>query len=136
MAALSRTAANVRMISGKLKAAVAGEALVQGDPIRDSGGKYYQTDANDTAKDDLTAVCISPGSADGDPIGIAKAGDVINIGATTVKGAIYYAGATAGSWHPAADVTTGWAVLPGLLARDTSGTCEVIIPKLTTNTIL
>lgn len=136
MAALSRTAANVRMVSGKIKPAICGEAVTQGDPIRLDDGKYYQTDADDTAEDDLHAVCISPGSADGDPIGIAQAGDVINIGATTVKGAIYYAGATAGSWHPAADLTTSWAVLPGLLARDTSGNCEVIIPTINTNTIL
>lgn len=136
MSALSITAGNVRIITGRYKTAVSGEALANGDAVRLVAGKWWKTDANDTAKDDLHGACINGASAADLPVSIAEPGTVINIGATTVKGAIYYAGATAGTWHPVADVTTGWAVLPGLLARDTSGNCEVIMPTINTNTIL
>ncbi len=135
MAALSITAGNVRILVGSYSSAISGEALANGDAVRLDAGKWWKTDANDTAKDDLHGVCILGASGADLPVSIAKPGTVVNIGATTAK-VVYYAGATAGSWHPVGDLTTGWAVLPGLLARDTSGTCEVIMPRINTNTIL
>lgn len=137
MAALSITAANVRLISNtRTKTVVAGEAITQGQPIYLSAGKYYLSDADDTDKDQVHAIALTPADADGDQIVIVDTvGAIVDIGATTAKG-MYYVGATAGAWNPAGDLTTNWAVVPGLYASDTSGTCELVLYNATTPAIL
>ena len=131
MAALSISAANVRPIGAtSIERVLAGEAITQGQPVfpQDSNGQWIKSDANDSTKQKVTGVAMSPASASGDPLIIAKqVGGSINIGATTVKGAMYYVGATAGELVPLADLTTGDAVLPVLQARDTSGNCDLVL---------
>lgn len=137
MAALSITAANVRLISNtRTETVTAGEAITQGQPVFLSDSKYYLTDADDTDEDLLHGIALTPADADGDKfIVVTTAGAILDIGATTAKG-LYVPGATAGSWHPIADATTNWAVIPGLLATDTSGTVEFCKFNATTPAIL
>lgn len=141
MAALTITVANVRVVSNTTPVIVtAGEALTQGMAVyRDaSTGKWYKTDATDTDKDQVEGVALTPADADGDQFVLVQTvGAVVDIGATTVKGTVYYAGATAaGSWNPASDLATPAAVLPGLLAEDTAGTCSLILFNAATPVIL
>lgn len=137
MAALSITAGNVTCATADARIGTSGEAIAAGDAIRLSSNKWYKTDADDTDKDELQGVAITAaGAADRPFVFVNTIGASINIGATTVKGAIYYAGATAGAWNPAGDLTTNWAVLPGLLARDTAGNCETIFYTPATDIIL
>lgn len=132
MAALSITAANVRVISQTTCPTVqAGEAITQGQAVfRSSDGKYYLTDADDTSEDEVAGIAMTPADADGDYFAICSTiGARVDIGATTVKGTTYYAGANAtpGSLSPAADLGASDAVLPTLVAEDTAGICSLIL---------
>jgi hypothetical protein len=84
----------------------AGEAIDQGEPAYlASDGKYYQTDANDTAvKAQAKGIAITPASTDG--YFLLTVDGLVNLGATLAVGQIYVCSATKGGIAPYADLTT------------------------------
>ena len=108
MADLSITAANVKAgsASTRVQLVQAGEAIDQGEPAYlASDGKYYQTDANDTAiKAQAKGIAITPASTDG--YFLLAVDGLINLGATLAVGQIYVCSATKGGSAPYADLTT------------------------------
>jgi hypothetical protein len=112
MANLSVTAASVLWTSGTKENGVAGAAITAGQPVYiDTANsnviKLAQCDG--TALEATVAGVALHAAGTGQPISYASTGSVINIGATTVKGAQYFVSDTAGSLMPIADVaTTGW----------------------------
>lgn len=141
MAALSITAGNVRVVGNTTCPTVqAGEAITQGQAVwRASSGKWYLTDADDTAEDAVEGIAVTPADADGDYFVVCTTqGARVDIGATTVKGTVYFAGAntTPGSLSPFADLGASDAVLPALVAEDTAGICSLILHNPSTPIIL
>jgi hypothetical protein len=108
MADLSITAANVKAgsASTRVQLVQAGEAIDQGEPAYlASDGKYYQTDANDTAiKAQAKGIAITPASTDG--YFLLTVDGLVNLGATLAVGQIYVCSATKGGIAPYADLTT------------------------------
>ena len=108
MADLSITAANVKAgsASTRVQLVQAGEAIDQGEPAYlASDGKYYQTDANDTAiKAQAKGIAITPASTDG--YFLLAVDGLVNLGATLAVGQIYVCSATKGGIAPYADLTT------------------------------
>ena len=108
MADISQTAANVAAGSSttRVQLVQAGEAITQGQPVYlASDGKYYQTDANDTAvKAQAKGVAVSPASTDG--YFLMAVDGLINLGATLAVGQVYVVSATKGAIAPYGDLTT------------------------------
>ena len=108
MADLSITAANVKAgsASTRVQLVQAGEAITQGMPVYlASDGKYYQTDANDTAvKAQAKGIAVTPASTDG--YFLLAVDGLVNLGATLAVGQIYVCSATKGGIAPYADLTT------------------------------
>lgn len=108
MADISITAANVKAgsASTRVQLVQAGEGITQGHPAYLGGdGKYYQTDANDTAiKAQVKGIAITPASSDGHFL-LAVDG-LVNLGATLAVGQVYVVSATKGGIAPYADLTT------------------------------
>lgn len=108
MADLSITAANVKAgsASTRVQLVQAGEAIDQGEPAYlASDGKYYQTDANDTAiKAQAKGIAMTPASTDG--YFLLAVDGLINLGATLAVGQVYVCSATKGGIAPYADLTT------------------------------
>ena len=108
MANITQTAANVAAGSSatRVQLVQAGEAITQGMPVYlASDGKYYQTDANDTAvKAQSKGIAISPASADG--YFLMAVDGLINLGATLAVGQVYCVSATKGAIAPYGDLTT------------------------------
>lgn len=108
MANITQTAANVAAGSSttRVQLVQAGEAITQGQPVYlASDGKYYQTDANDTAvKAQAKGIAVSPASTDGHFL-MAVDG-LINLGATLAVGQVYVVSATKGAIAPYGDLTT------------------------------
>lgn len=108
MANITQTAANVAAGSSatRVQLVQAGEAITQGMPVYlASDGKYYQTDANDTAvKAQAKGIAVSPASTDG--YFLMAVDGLINLGATLAVGQIYCVSATKGAIAPYGDLTT------------------------------
>lgn len=108
MADLTITAANVKAGSSatRVQLVQAGEAITQGQPVYlASDGKYYQTDANDTAvKAQAKGISITPASTDG--YFLMHVDGLVNLGATLAVGQVYVCSATKGGIAPYADLTT------------------------------
>lgn len=108
MANITQTAANVAAGSSatRVQLVQAGEAITQGMPVYlASDGKYYQTDANDTAvKAQSKGIAVSPASTDG--YFLMAVDGLINLGATLAVGQIYCVSATKGAIAPYGDLTT------------------------------
>lgn len=108
MANITQTAANVAAGSSatRVQLVQAGEAITQGQPVYlASDGKYYQTDANDTAvKAQAKGIAVSPAALDGYFL-MANDG-LINLGATLAVGQVYCVSATKGAIAPYGDLTT------------------------------
>jgi len=108
MADISQTAANVKAGASttRFQLVQGGEAISQGQPVYlASDGKYYQTDANDTAiKAQAKGIALTPCATDGY---FAMANDgLVNLGATLAVGQVYVCSATKGGIAPYADLTT------------------------------
>ena len=108
MANITQTAANVAAGSSatRVQLVQAGETITQGMPVYlASDGKYYQTDANDTAvKAQAKGIAVSPASTDG--YFLMAVDGLINLGATLAVGQIYCVSATKGAIAPYGDLTT------------------------------
>lgn len=108
MANITQTAANVAAGSSatRVQLVQAGEAITQGMPVYlASDGKYYQTDANDTAvKAQSKGIGVSPASTDG--YFLMAVDGLINLGATLAVGQVYCVSATKGAIAPYGDLTT------------------------------
>lgn len=108
MANITQTAANVAAGSSatRVQLVQAGEAITQGMPVYlASDGKYYQTDANDTAvKAQAKGIAVSPAATDG--YFLMAVDGLINLGATLAVGQIYCVSATKGAIAPYGDLTT------------------------------
>ena len=108
MADITQTAANVAAGSSttRVQLVQAGEAITQGKPVYlASDGKYYQTDANDTAvKAQAKGIAVSPASTDG--YFLMSVDGLINLGATLAVGQVYVVSATKGAIAPYGDLTT------------------------------
>ena len=108
MANITQTAANVAAGSSatRVQLVQAGETITQGMPVYlASDGKYYQTDANDTAvKAQAKGIAVSPAATDG--YFLMAVDGLINLGATLAVGQIYCVSATKGAIAPYGDLTT------------------------------
>lgn len=108
MANLTQTAANVAAGSSttRVQLVQAGESITQGMPVYlASDGKYYQTDANDTAvKAQAKGIAVSPAATDG--YFLMAVDGLVNLGATLAVGQIYVVSATKGAIAPYGDLTT------------------------------
>ena len=108
MADITVTAANVKAGSNNTRTSLvqAGETVPQGQPVYlASDGKYYQTDANDTAvKAQAKGIAITPASTDG--YFLLGVDGLLNLGATLAVGQVYVCSATKGGIAPYADLTT------------------------------
>lgn len=108
MADISITAANVKTGASttRVQLVQGGEAITQGQPVYlASDGKYYQTDANDTAiKAQAKGIAMTPAATDGYFI-MANDG-LVNLGATLAVGQVYVCSATKGGIAPYGDLTT------------------------------
>ena len=108
MADISQTAANVKAgaSSTRVQLVQGGETITQGQPVYlASDGKYYQTDANDTAiKAQAKGIAVTPAATDGYFL-MANDG-LVNLGATLAVGQVYVVSATKGGIAPYADLTT------------------------------
>ena len=109
MADMSQTPANVKSGSGAITDLVkAGEAITQGQPVYLSitDGKYYQADANDSAKYNATAVALTPATTN-EYFLIQTAGQMV-LGATLTTGSIYVVSGNVGAIAPVADIASTW----------------------------
>jgi len=123
MTDISITAASVVAAASAVKqTGIAGEAITAGQVVYKAAatGKFMLCDG-----DSATAAVRVPlgialnGGSDGQPMVIAKSGDV-TIGATLTAGTAYYLGDDPGGICPLADVTTGDDVVLIGLAKSTS----------------
>lgn len=100
MANLTQTAANVGIgsLTDKLSPVQFGEAVTQGQPLyRDAdSSKYYQGDASDADKSVISAIALTADSTNGFGV-VAKAGSLVDLGATLVVGVAYYLSGTKGN---------------------------------------
>lgn len=121
---LSVTAANVVAGSNASvdRVGIAGETITAGQFVYLSSttGKYMKADADGASAEIRTPKGVAlNGASDGQPLAIARGGDV-TIGATLTAGTAYYLSGTAGGIAPVADVGAGeYVVLLGL-AKSTS----------------
>ena len=108
MANISQTAANVKAGSSTTRAQLVqgGEAITQGQPVYlASDGKYYQTDANDTAvKAQAKGIALSPCGIDG--YFLMAVDGLVDLGGTLAVGQVYCVSATKGAIAPYGDLTT------------------------------
>lgn len=108
MANVSQTLADVKAGSSttRVQLVQAGEAISQGMPVYlASDGKYYQTDANDTAiKAQAKGISLTPAALDGYFL-MANDG-LVNLGGTLAIGQVYCVSATKGAIAPYGDLTT------------------------------
>lgn len=107
MADLSQTAANVKpMSAGTIAPAVGGEALTQGQPLYQSGSKWYRCEANDGAeKANCQAIALTSCAIDGVVI-IARDGVDVDLGATLTVGETYVLSANVGAIAPIGDLAS------------------------------
>lgn len=106
--ALSITAANVSLDSGPSEPAIAGEAFAAGAILyyKPSDGRYYKAQADGTAEEAGNAgvgLALATADAAGARIFVAKPGAIVSLGTGTAA-VMYWAGRTAGSLIPTADL--------------------------------
>lgn len=123
MADISITATSV-IASGNsnTETGVAGAAITTGHVVyKDSTtGKFGLSDANGASADIKSVYGVAlNGAAIGQPVTVARSGD-ITVGGTLVAGTAYYLSATPGGIAPVADLTTGDAVVQLGLAKSTT----------------
>jgi hypothetical protein len=109
MANLSITAGSVLWTSGNKEVGVAGAAITAGQPVyvdTANSNVIKLAGAASTALVATVAGVALHAAGTGQPISYATTGSIINIGATTAKGMVYYASDTAGAIMPQADVAT------------------------------
>lgn len=104
MADLTITAASVQPLAGATTINVTyGEAVTQGQVVRDGGdGEYYLADNDATDEDVAAGIAITPGG-DGEFGIIATAGPV-DVGAPLTVGTIYCLSDTPGGICPSTDL--------------------------------
>lgn len=114
MADLTQTPANVAVGSNiAVTLVVAGEAIVQGEPVYRSSldSYYYKADADAEASADVKGIAVTPAGASGDRFVLAanKSGQTgdINLGATLTQGETYVVSTNSGKIAPIGDLTTG-----------------------------
>jgi hypothetical protein len=109
VANISQTRADVSLESpGPIGAGVGGEVFDQGQPIYFSSGKWYLSDANDTAaKAEAESISLTPCKGDGRYFAYARPGSDIDLGATLEPGEVYVVSATAGAICPVGDLLPG-----------------------------
>lgn len=110
MANLTRTAANVRLMSaGPISPGTSGEAITQGDPLYfDTAGKLKKCQADGTAAEaDCKAIALSAASAADMDVAYFAPGADIDLGATLTVGETYVVSATAGAICPVGDLVSG-----------------------------
>jgi hypothetical protein len=130
MANITQTAANVAAGSSatRVQLVQAGETITQGMPVYlASDGKYYQTDANDTAvKAQAKGIGVSPASTDG--YFLMAVDGLINLGATLAVGQIYCVSATKGAIAPYGDLTTNdFVTILGIATTTTLMDINIVI---------
>lgn len=100
----------------------AGETITAGQFVYRSSttGEYMKADADGASAEIRTPRGVAlNGASDGQPLAIARSGNV-TIGATMTAGVAYYLSGTAGGIAPLADVGTGeYVVLLGLASSTT-----------------
>lgn len=107
MADLTVTAAQVVLTSGETGRANAAETITAGQAVYLNGSSLAALAQSDGTAAQAAAVGIAlHGALAGQPLTYAKHGAVIDIGATTAAGLLYYLSNTAGGVCPVADLGT------------------------------
>jgi hypothetical protein len=109
MAAISGITAVRPTLTTKTALVVYGATIAAGQPLYldASDNEYKLTDSNSSsATAALKAIAMTPGIDGGYGL-VAISGSIILVGTTMLVGESYYAGATAGTIVPDADLTTG-----------------------------
>ncbi len=112
MVDIVQTPANVIHVSGGgIEDLLAGETLVAGDACykKTSDSRAWKADANDTAAKAVLRGIALGGAAAGQPVRLAKSGD-LNPGGTVVVGEIYLVSSNVGKFAPEAEITSGMYV--------------------------
>ena len=133
MADLSITAANVAYTSGPVERAYnAGATITAGQAVYlDSATSTWKLAQCDGTAAEVDAVGIALHAAlTGQPLAVAKAGAVINIGATTATNVPYMVSATAGGVAPLADLDAGKRICYLGFSPGTSGVFHVICKNM------
>lgn len=104
MADLTQTRANVRLISGFPQTLPAGEAILQGEPVRDVGGSVFKSRNNTLENSRFVGVALTPQSVVGQPVVIAPPGSVVDVGASLTVADVYIVSSNAGAIAPIADL--------------------------------
>jgi len=121
MAALSITAANVKAGAGAIiTAGIAGATITAGQAVfRDTAtGKFVLSDADGDGLQQVAGIALN-GAADGQPLSVQTAGEIL-IGATLTAGTTYYLAPTAGGIGPLTDVASGDDPIVIGMAKSTS----------------
>ena len=107
MANLSQTAANVKDLSfGPYQSGTCGEALTAGQPVYQTGGKWFRGICTGVALNATIQRIVIQGGAIDAPCILAMPGCQIDLGATLVVGETYVLSATVGAIAPLADLVS------------------------------
>lgn len=118
MAALSITVTQVLPVSGTTESGIAGEAITQGMAVYfASTGKWLKAQCDGSAEEAGSGgygLALNAAGANGQPIAVAKAGAIVDLGAAAAAaaGVTYYVGATPGALVPLADLVSTNKSLP------------------------
>ena len=104
MADITQTAAYVKPAAGtNVLVGIAGEALTQGQPAVESGGKWVRCRATTAPLANCQAIVLTPAILD-EPVVLARPGNRVNLGATLAVGTVYAVSANLGAIAPIADL--------------------------------
>ena len=107
MANLSQTAADVKILSdGPIQNGTCGEALTAGQPVYQSGGKWFRGINTGVALNASISRIVIVGGAIDAPCVLALSGCQVDLGATLVVGETYILSATLGLIAPLADLAS------------------------------
>src|SRR5688572_4749253 len=130
MADLTITAANVLLSSGRTDTGTAGATITAGQAIyidASDSNKLKLAQSDGTAAEAAAVGIALHAALAGQPLTYAKHGAVIDIGATTAAGLLYYLSNTAGGVCPVADLGSADYVTVLGYGNDTSGAFTVHI---------
>jgi hypothetical protein len=106
MADLTQTRANVRLVSGTARQLNSGEAILQGEPIREENGALFKSRNNTANNARFDGIALSPATAAGQPVVYAPPGSVVDLGATLGVSDLYILSSTAGAIAPITDLAS------------------------------
>jgi hypothetical protein len=133
MTDLSITATAVLANGADVDHGTAGATITAGQVVyrEASSGKYKLADSNSPTAEVKAAVGIAlNGASDGQPVAVARRGD-ITMNAVLTAGSAYYLSETPGGIQPAADLSAEDVVQLGLAKSTTVLSLRIIAPGVT-----